>query len=87
MFTVNTATGILTLQGAVSINCSAIACNDIMVEVLKGDVNGDGTIDLLDVAPFVDALTSGTFVPEADVNCDGEVNLLDVNPFVDLLTG
>ena len=87
VFTVNTATGILTLQGAVSINCSAIACNDIMVEVLKGDVNGDGVVDLLDVGPFVDALTDGTFIPEADANCDGVVDLLDVGPFVDLLTG
>ena len=55
--------------------------------VLKGDVNGDGSVDLLDVAPFVDALTSGTFVPAADTNCDGEVNLLDVSPFVELLSG
>lgn len=54
---------------------------------LKGDVNGDGLVNLLDVAPFVDAIQSGNFVLEADVNCDGIVNLLDVAPFVDLLAG
>ena len=54
---------------------------------LKGDVNGDGETNLLDVAPFVEAVQTGTFILEADVNCDGEVNLLDVGPFVDLLTG
>ena len=55
--------------------------------VIKGDVNGDGSVDLLDVAPFIDALNGGDFVPAADTNCDGSVNLLDVSPFVDLLSG
>ena len=87
VYTVNTATGVLTLQGAVSINCSAIACNDIMDAVLKGDVNGDGVIDLLDVGPFTEVLAAGPFIPAADVNCDGQVDLLDVGPFVDLLGG
>lgn len=56
-------------------------------DVLKGDVNGDGLINLLDVAPFVDAIANGTLIPEADVNCDGAVNLLDVDPFIALLSG
>ena len=55
--------------------------------VLKGDVNMDGAINLLDVEPFVDALASGVFLAEADANCDGVVNLLDVEPFILLLTG
>ena len=54
---------------------------------LLGDVNGDGDVNLLDVAPFVDAISSGTFIPEADVNQDGSVDLLDVEPFVNLLSG
>lgn len=56
-------------------------------DVLKGDVNGDGQVNLLDVAPFVAAVSSGEFIPEADVNCDGVVNLLDISPFVELLSG
>ena len=56
------------------------------LSVLVGDVNGDGQVDLLDVAPFIEAITSGTFVAEADINGDGSVDLLDVGPFVDLLT-
>ncbi len=52
-----------------------------------GDVNLDGVVNLLDVAPFVELLSSGDFQAEADINQDGVVDLLDVQPFVDLLSG
>ena len=52
-----------------------------------GDVNGDGEVNLLDVAPFVSLLSDGGFQQEADINQDGMINLLDVAPFVDLLSG
>ena len=58
----------------------------IQVDLLIGDVNCDGNIDLLDVAPFVDAITSSVFNSKADINFDGVVDLLDVGPFVELLT-
>ena len=57
------------------------------VEVLHGDVNLDGVVNLLDVQPFVDIISSNGFQAEADVNKDGVVNLLDVAEFVLLLTG
>ena len=56
-------------------------------EVLLGDINLDGVVNLLDVGPFVDIITSGDFQAEADINEDGEVNLLDVGPFVSILAG
>ncbi|MEM9413356.1 MAG: dockerin type I domain-containing protein, partial [Planctomycetota bacterium] len=55
--------------------------------VALGDVNCDGIVNLLDVAPFVDRVLSGMFDAKADINDDGQVNLLDVAPFVQLLTG
>ena len=58
----------------------------VISDVLLGDVNLDGMITLLDVAPFVDLLTNGMYQVEADINKDGIVDLLDVSPFVDLLT-
>ena len=68
--------------------------NDIALEavdsaglVLLGDVNLDGSVNLLDVAPFVDLLPTGAYQPEADCNRDGTIDLLDVEPFVNLLSG
>lgn len=55
--------------------------------VLKGDVNQDGEINLLDVQPFIDALANGIYIAEADCNCDGALDLLDVGPFIELLGG
>ena len=55
--------------------------------VLLGDVNCDGEVDLLDVAPFVDLVTEAGFSVKADINQDRTVDLLDVAPFVELLTG
>jgi hypothetical protein len=55
--------------------------------ILLGDVNLDGFVNLLDVAPFIDRITTGKYQAEADTNQDGFVNLLDVQPFVALLTG
>ena len=55
-------------------------------EVLLGDVNLDGAVNLLDVDPFVELVSTGVFQAEADINEDGFVDLLDVQPFVDLLS-
>ena len=35
---------------------------------LKGDVNRDGNINLLDIAPFVELVISGEYQEEADIN-------------------
>ena len=59
----------------------------LTVTALLGDVNCDGDVNLLDVAPFVESITSGSFNPKADISQDGVVDLLDVSPFVELLTG
>ena len=50
-----------------------------------GDVNCDGSVDLLDVSPFVNLIARKDFDTKADVNQDGVVNLLNVAPFVELI--
>ncbi len=57
-----------------------------MPAFVLGDINGDGVVNLLDVAPFVELLTTGEYLPAADINGDGTVNLLDVGPLVELLS-
>ena len=54
--------------------------------VLLGDVNKDCEVNLLDVDPFVTAVSNGTYIAQADINEDGSVDLLDVAPFIDLLS-
>ena len=58
-----------------------------LVAATIGDVNGDGQVDLLDIQPFVELLTSGSYQFEADTNQDGIVDLLDIDPFVEILGG
>ena len=69
-----------------------IAFNNMLIEAdtskdLVGDVNCDGLIDLLDVNPFVTAVSNSTLDPKADIDGNGSDDLLDVAPFVQLLTG
>ena len=66
------------------VEITLIECDE---DVLHGDVNLDGEVNLLDVDPFINVLSSGEYQAEADVNKDGVVNLLDVAAFIDVLGG
>ena len=54
--------------------------------VLRGDVNLDGMVNFLDIAPFISRLSGGQLQAEADVNEDGVVNFLDIAPFIQALS-
>ena len=54
--------------------------------VLRGDVNLDGMVNFLDIAPFISRLAEMENQPEADLNEDGIVNFLDISPFIQALT-
>ena len=55
-------------------------------EPILGDVNRDGTVDFLDIAPFITLLTDGEFQAEADIDQNGEVNFEDILPFIGILS-
>ena len=87
---------IITTRGATQIANDGVALDPVIgsftitvgeSEILLGDLNCDGEVNLLDVAPFVEFLSNGTFSEKGDFNSDGMLNLLDVSPFVDLLSG
>ena len=64
-----------------------VALASAVSDVLLGDINMDGTINFLDIAPFVELLTNGGFQASADIDQNGVVNFQDIQPFVDILSG
>ena len=50
---------------------------------IKGDVNGDGEVNIADVNAIIDMILSGSMDAKGDVNGDGEVNIADVNAIID----
>ena len=50
---------------------------------IRGDVNGDGEINIADVNAVIDVILSTNSSGPADVNGDGEVNIADVNAVID----
>lgn len=54
-------------------------------DVLLGDVDLNGVVNFVDIAPFIQLLTTGEFQPQADLNRDQEVNLEDIAPFITAL--
>ena len=53
---------------------------------LLGDVNRDGFVTFLDIAPFIGVLSANGDQDEADTNRDGAVTFLDIAPFIELLS-
>ena len=54
-------------------------------DMLPGDVNGDGEINIADVNCVIDVILTGIENGAADVNGDGEVNIADVNAIIDII--
>ena len=52
---------------------------------LLGDVNLDGIVNFLDIAPFISRLSTSDFQFEADIDGNGTVNFLDIAPFIGIL--
>ena len=53
---------------------------------LRGDVNGDGSVNISDVTALIDIMLSGETAPQtADCNQDGSVNISDVTALIDYL--
>ena len=66
-----------------------VAFSIVIVEVeppLLGDLNQNGAVNFLDIAPFILRLTTGEFQVEADIDQSGEVNFMDISPFIEILT-
>ena len=53
----------------------------------KGDVNGDGEVNIADVNALIDIVLGGVDNSQgrSDVNSDGEVNVADVNEVISII--
>ena len=78
-------------NGTVIYNGSVAKNIDVVISkpaVTRGDVNGDGSVNIADVTTLIDYLlgsTSGVNVSAADCNQDSSVNIADVTALIDYL--
>jgi surface protein len=51
----------------------------------KGDVNGDGTVDVADIGAIIDVMAKSGNSVAADVNGDGTVDVADIGTVIDIM--
>ncbi len=63
--------------------------NDTWSEILVGDVNGDGKVNVSDVSALINMIMGLTAMDQsaADVNGDGKVNVSDVSALINIILG
>ena len=54
-------------------------------EPLQGDVNDDGTVNILDIVQLANMILSDEYQESADLNGDGNLNILDVVQLVNII--
>lgn len=61
----------------------------VVVPLIKGDINGDGIVNIVDVTTLIDILLSSdssfSHLPMADINGDGVINIVDMSILIDTL--
>lgn len=88
-----TADGYVAVFTAVSADLKTQVAYEINIKkpaapVLKGDINGDGVLDVADASALIDmVLNSGTCTEVADVNGDGALDVADVTELITLILG
>ena len=88
-----TADGYVAVITAVSADLKTQVAYEINIKkpaapVLKGDINGDGVLDVADASALIDmVLNSGTCTEVADINGDGVLDVADVTELITLILG
>jgi hypothetical protein len=63
-------------------------CEEFSDNILLGDYNSDGIINVLDVIQVIDLILNGNMFSESvDMNNDGTINVLDVIVLIDIIIG
>ena len=88
-----TADGYVAVITAVSADLKTQVAYEINIKkpaapVLKGDINGDGVLDVADASALIDmVLNSGTCTEVADVNGEGALDVADGTELITLILG
>jgi alpha-amylase len=56
-----------------------------MLQGIKGDVNGDGSVNISDVNIIISMILAGNGTSNGDINGDGAVNISDVNEAISII--
>ena len=65
---------------------SAVAFTSAAAGYVRGDVNGDGNVNVTDVTTLIHQLLTGATSPaSADCNQDGRINITDVTGLIDYI--
>ena len=54
---------------------------------VKGDVNGDGAVDVADISNVITVMAAGEYSAAADVNGDGAVDVADISNIITIMAG
>jgi hypothetical protein len=60
---------------------------DPIPDTVKGDVNGDNTVDVADISNVITVMAESLDNPAADVNKDGVVDVADISYIITLMAG
>ncbi len=74
------------------INCQSLSISDLLVPPVRGDVTGDGKVDIADVNAVINIMlgktvTSDELLVTSDVTGDGTVDIADVNAVINIMLG
>jgi hypothetical protein len=53
----------------------------------KGDVNGDGSVDVADISAIISNMAGTATYDKADVNGDGSVDVADISAVISIMAG
>ena len=56
-----------------------------LLKGIKGDVNGDGSVNITDINMVIDIILSDKFNAAGDINGDGQVNISDINSIISII--
>jgi hypothetical protein len=83
------------IEGGVEINTEYLFIAEIILMpgsgeqpvIKKGDVNGDGSVNVADISAIITEMAAPGSYDKADVNDDGAVNVADISNVIDIMAG